>query len=195
MKKLYILFLLAIIIGGCGAASTDLSGFLSPDYKGEKIGKIMVFVNLSDLTMRQPAEEEIVLSIKMKQVKAFSSLTLFSPAKEYTKEEMDETIKREKVDAILFIELTDYAESQTYVPKTDYYSFGKKSATKYEFGGYNVSKPVISVKSTLVSTQYGYNIWVANSVTGGNAFARVRDIASSLGDEIIDDLKEKRVIK
>jgi len=208
MKKLFVKFLIVSLLPfffSC-AASTNLTGFKNPDFK-EKVTKILVYSLAKDLSLRQNIEQEVTNAFTQQNKKAFPSINLFSPVKSYTKEEIMNTIEREKFDAVLVLSVTDTETSETYIPpsqstKTDgkgtvigdylYY----KSTTKTETtGGFYVKKPIVYFESTLFYIPNDILIWKANSKTKGNAFANERDLAFSLGENILDDLISQKIIK
>ncbi len=194
MNKMMLLFF-SIILVGCGAANTDLSGFKAQDYKGGYINRVMIFFSTDDLGMQKTVEDEISSIFVENDYKAIQCLEVFSPLKNYTNDEMLEEIEKKNIDAILFVNLLDVSEEQRYVPETDYWQFGEKTATKTKTGGYYLSLPKVKIVSKLVSTKDKTIIWIGSSTTGGNAYASVNTLARSYGNAVIDNLIYYKLLK
>lgn len=208
MKKInYLLIsLIAFFIISCAGATTDISGFKNPDFKGS-VKNVLVYAVVPDLKIRQTIENEIINSFNELGYKAVASISIFSPAKNYTNEELLETIMKNNIDGVLIISITDFQTSKTYIPQTtiketkgkgnvigDYLHY-KSTTTIRTYGGYEINKPIVSFESALFNVEDGLQIWVSNSITKGNGWAKINTLASSLGGKIIENLIEQRIIK
>lgn len=208
--KLTICFFLitfSVYLFGCAAASTTITDFTNPDYKGEKVKKVMVFLLLNDLQMREEVENSIIETVSETGYKFVSSLTLFSPVKSYSGEEVKDILKMNNIDGLCIISIMDISNEQVYVPETKFYEtegkgkllndyFNYKSKTTVStFGGYYMNRPAAKVETALFATTSEEMIWYAQSTTYGNGYAGVNTMASSYASELVERLQKKKLIK
>lgn len=184
-----------------------MTGFKDPEFKGINFKKIMVVAMFSDLANRKTFEDEVVSAFDDEGYKAVSSLTIFSPTRDYTNEEFATKLSDNQIEGVLILSLQDAYSTQSYVPENkqyntkgqgtllgDYYYY--KSTTKVETtGGYYVSKPVVNFESALFATENSKLAWIATSTTKGNAFAKIGNLAASLGRNIIENLIEEGLVR
>ena len=199
-----VLSIFALYLFGC--ASTSITGFKNPDFKGT-VKNVIVYASVGDLQMRQTMENEIAIAFSEGGYGAISSMNVFSPAKKYTESEMVQILKQKKIEGALIVSITDAHTTQSYVPKStnektkgegyvlgDYLYY--KSTTKTETtGGYYINKPVVSFESVLFNVEDGLQIWLASSTTKGNAFAKMGTLSSSLGSNILESLVSQGILR
>jgi hypothetical protein len=72
--KTLVLSILALYFFGC--ASTSITGFKNPDFKGT-VKNVIVYASVGDLQMRQTMENEIAIAFSEGGYGAISSMSVF----------------------------------------------------------------------------------------------------------------------
>ena len=191
-----------LFLGAC-ATTTRLDTIKNSRFDNITLERILIVAPYKDIGIRRETEYEFICQFMLSDVIGISSLELIPPLKEYTQSEIDNILDKNKIDAILVIALEDFWTEETYVPKS---SITKGSMTWYgnslkyngytqEFGGFYVSSPSVSFELRLYDKKSGEIIWLATTVTKGNALDNYKTLSNSLARESIKKLVEENVIQ
>lgn len=184
-------------------ATTGISSIVNPKFVQKSFKKVVIAAPFSDIALRKQTEQEFTCQFIMTSVLAIPSLDVIPPFKDYSESEIVEILKKNKVDAVLVVALKDFWMSNTYIPKSSSTSgtvsafggaFHYQSYTQ-EHGGHYVSKPRLEFDVRLFDTETGEPIWMATSLTKGNAFANYKTLCISLAGKVVDKLIEDNVIR
>jgi len=121
---------------------------------------------------------------------------LIPPTRETTSDELVRVVEENQIDALLFVTLTDYGESEHYVPQSTTTTgaatiSGNRAnlqAQTYTFGGYSVSKPHAAFQVDLLDAKTGGKAWTTAAKTHGNAYAEFQTLVSSLAKRTVKEL-------
>jgi hypothetical protein len=186
-----------------GCVSTDLKAFRDPDFAGKKYQRILVQAGFSDLNMREAAETAFVERINKHAAVGIPSLSVFMPTRNYTADELGKIFTDQRIDAMMFVILTDAYTSQSYIPggstttgqATQSGNTINYSAQTQNYGGHYVSKPRAKYEIQLFDIPSGKKAWIATSHSRGNAFADFGNMITSLADSVVDQLQHDGLLK
>lgn len=180
----------------------------------------MVVAPFRDIGLRQETEGSFIASLKTYQEKTkiyrrtrydryrpievdfLRSIDIIPPFKEYNHNEIGEKLSEKEIDGILVVALEDYWTSQTYIPKFsetkgEFKVYGNAlhyDSYTQESGGYYISKPRVKFEIRLYDVASGEVIWMATSVTTGNAFAKYGNLVESLSMLVLEELAKEDII-
>jgi hypothetical protein len=195
MKKVLVLFLV-IVIGGC--ASTNMTSFKDPAFQNVKFKRILVIANTSDLQWRQKLESRMVGAFNDGGIDAMQSIFLFPPTRNLSPEDKVNLLMQNNIDAYLSINVGESGVQNVYVP-----AIGKtvvegnqvyEDPNKIVGGNYTLSKPWATFRTTLQDASSGSTAWVANSSTGGNAYASFNTVINSYCEKVVEQLRQDGLI-
>jgi hypothetical protein len=124
----------AALASGC--ATTHVSSHVSPDATARSYRKLMIFVKLKDLDLRQQAEHEFQDSLAGHGTQIVSSLDVLLPGQKRSKEESRKILADAGVDAVLVIHPAEEGTSETYIPETTTIHEHRGRVTEVTTGGY-----------------------------------------------------------
>jgi hypothetical protein len=195
MNKTLVLF---VLIAGAGCASTNLTSFKDPAFHNTTFSHILIIANTSDLQWRQNLESRMVEAFKDAGVDAVQSIILFPPTRNLSTDEKVDLLVKNNIDAYLSINVGESGVQSVYVPP-----IGKtvvegnqvyEDPNKIVGGNYTLSKPWANFQTSLHETSSGSTAWIANSSTGGNAYANFSTVINSYCDKVVKQLKEDGLI-
>ena len=201
MKKAAIIVFCIVTIS---CAFTDITSVTNPDHKNKLYGRILVISPFQELHYRKLFEYKLSNTFYDVYVDAFAGIDLISPIKTYTDFELRKILDQYNIDGILVASLTDYYESQTYVPPTQVTSgsvwvvsnYVRYSQTTNAIGGGIISRPRMKFEIRLYDRSSGEVAWLSQSFTSGNALADFVTLADSLSRVTIRTLiKEHRLLR
>lgn len=213
MKSPRCMIVSLIIMLALNCATTTLGTAMNPDMKHVKLRKIMVVAPFADLLLRRETERRFPKNLKVYRSTSgyynrlpkdcfLQSLDIIPPYKEYTVEELNAKLWDNSIDGILVVALEDYWTSQTYMPRAsktegEIRTYGNSlfyESYTQESGGFYVSKPSVKFDIRLFDVTSGEIIWMATSVTSGNAFANYGTLMESLSMSVIKELTKEDII-
>ncbi len=190
--------LLAITLGLLAScASTHITAFKDPDFVGKSFHRILVIAPFSDLEYRDTAEKAFIFWFSEFSVDAISSIRIMPPTRDYSNEEFNNVLSKNKIEAVLVITLTDAFTSEAYVPgssRTDAKAtlmgnYIQYSSQTRQSPGYFISKPRVKFELRLFDVASGKTAWIASSFTKGNALAGFGTLMSSLANNTAFQLR------
>lgn len=187
-----LVFFVVIAIAGC--ASTNMISFKDPAFQNATFSRILVIANSSDLQWRQKLESRMVEAFKDAGVDAMQSIFLFPPTRNLSIDEKVDLLVKNNIDAYLSINVGESGVQSVYVPP-----IGKtvvegnqvyQDPNKIVGGNYTISKPWAEFQTSLHEASSGSTAWIANSSTGGNAYANFNTVINSYCDKVVEQLKQ-----
>ena len=185
MKKVAII-VICIVVTSC--AFTDITSITNPDHERKAYGRILIISPFQELRYRKMFEYKLSNTFYDAHVDSFAGIDLISPIKSYSDYELRQVLDRYQIDGILVASLTDYYESQTYVPPTQITSgsvwvvsnYVRYSQTTNAIGGGIISRPRMKFEIRLYDRSSGEVAWLSQTFSKGNAFADFVTLADSL---------------
>jgi hypothetical protein len=204
MSKRASRFLAAILaLGLFGCASTRMTSFVDPAYRGQKFTRLLVVADVPNLETRMTLEHRMVESFRDAGLEAIPASELFPPTREFTGEQMVAILKEHKVEAYISVTPIDAGVQTVSIPvykqvtKTTATFYGNTASSRsetYNVGGETFDKPWADFNARMLDAETGATIWMASSHTGGNAYATMRTVFGSFCDSVVDRLAEDRLI-
>ena len=198
--KILGLFLLLALFQGC--AGTRISTFKDPDFSNQHFKRIVIASGLKreyDASLFQSISSKVMENHADVQPIKYESL--FFPTRTYSNDEFNAIVKEQGIDGFLFFSLQDAGSETSYIPQYGSQTTvrptygGGYNATTYNYGGYNITKPYFSFKVELVDSKSGRKAWIADSSTGGNAFADWNILLESLSDKVVRALISEGLVE
>lgn len=183
-----------VILGGCGAASTEITSFVDPDFEGRTYERLFVQSSMQDLQNQAAAERAFVAELRRQGVAAEAAMDVLPPTREHSPEQIDRAWRDGGFDGLLVIELraaghTDYFIPQSY---TTYYT--GYSSTSIGFGGYPVQQPFAEFEIRLRDSGSDRVAWVASASTWGTSSSTLDDLYQSLASWSVLELQQKGLL-
>lgn len=187
---LYSLAPIVLLVVAC--ATTDIASVQSPDYEDILFHSIVVLGTSGDIRIDKLIENEVASELEEQGVAAVKGSDLFPPVKEYSFDEMRETV--ETAEAILTVAVTGSGEGSSYVPgvaSSTTTTYGYTSTTSTTFmGGGTISYPVMNFDAKLYQLDSGDIVWRASARTEGDEFSGERIVVRSLSEALVDQYLE-----
>lgn len=206
LKFLFVL-LVSAFISSC--ATTETTTFTDPAFRGKQFGKICVLADISDLKYKQKLEKEMAKELASKGVKAATGTQLFPPTREWSEEQMKETLVNENIEGYLLIAWKDKQVQEIYKPgqsvsetkgevkkKNGKDVYTERTVTSQQDG--SVEKEYRSFfEAKLIDVRSNANAWIATSSSeSGEWFGSDFDlIMESYAKDIVENLKKDGLIK
>lgn len=201
-KFILICIFLCFIIS-CARVRTDLTSVKDPISTNTNIRNLVVYAAFSDIETRQEVESGIASKLSEHAIEAIPSMQILLPTRTYTKEEISSVLEKNHIDSPLTVVLTDAYSTQTYIPQIST-SHGQGtisgnaidfSSTTYHTGGFYLSKPIVRFTLKLFDLKQGSIVWIASTLTRGNAFANLNKLIDSLSSTAVEKLQEEGFIR
>jgi len=192
-----------VVFGLAACASTDIRSQVDAAIANAGgYQKIMVFVAIDELGLRQDAENEFEKRLADGESVVVPAHQLFFPGREYSAEELGATLADAGVGGVLVVQPATSGTQVTRGPKrttteVEASAYGNRlsgTATTTESGGYRFVKPWAKYEAVLHDATSGEVVWVASMSSGGNAFADWGDLIRSMARKTADQLLEDGVL-
>ena len=184
------IILLAFSFSSC--ATTNISSFTNSDIKISAYKKILVSVNSRDIDFRKTLELDLVNAFTSNGKNALSSISIISPLKEHTQNELKKIYSENGIDCVLSVSVMDASEESSYIPEqtqTYYrsqYVNGQFASIPYTTtsGGYTVSSSKASFEILLSDVKTGE---LALKATANSKGDDMKLISKSLAKKIVEE--------
>lgn len=204
MRKL---LLLGFCVALTGCASTDMTGFVDPQYKNYHASHVVVRVKGASLDNTFKAEQEFAKQLTAHNIKATAFTNLIPPTRSYSPSQEAALLRKTGADSFLTVAITGTDSKETYIPPTFHpgqtttqiNQIGNMAyastytAPGYTTGGYAVSSSVLKTLSTLVDLKKGREIWRGEGSSTGDEESSL-NLVLSAGEAAIGDLGEKGIL-
>ena len=204
MRKLLLLGFCAVL---AGCASTDMTGFVDPQYKNYHASHVVVRVKGAKLDNTFSAEKEFAEQLAAHHIKVTKFSDLIPPTRSYSPSQETALLRKAGADSLLTVEITGKDTRESYIPPTfhpgqtttqvnqignmDYAT--TYTSPGYTTGGYAVSSSVLNTLSTLIDLKNGREIWRGEGSSSGDEISSI-NLLLSAGEAAIDDLSAKAII-
>lgn len=204
MRKL---LLLGFCVAFAGCASTDMTGFVDPQYKNYHASQVVVRIKGAKLNDTFKAEQEFAEQLTAHHIKVTKFTDIIPPTRSYSPSQETVLLKKTGADSLLTVEIIGKDTRETYIPPTFHpgqattqiNQIGNmayattQTAPGYTTGGYSVSSSVLNTLSTLVDLKNGREVWRGEGSSSGDEVEPL-NLLLSAGKAAIDDLSEKGVL-
>ena len=194
IKKTFLLFSLitiSIYFYSC-SASVQLTSWKDPNSAGVKFSKIMVIAVVKDLAYKKAYEYETVKSLKEAGVNAVPSMEVFSPNKDYTEKEMIDIVNKNNINGVLTLKYTGTKIQKIVYGGMSYYQYYYDGESVLTSPSYVEQHKIANVECSLFSTSSGNAVWIAETKTSN--YVSLKDLASSLADNVTADMVNEKII-
>ena len=198
---LFFLPIVGFLLFGC--ASTRITSFTDPDYSNIQFRKILVVGNTNKLDDRLNLEEQLTKVFIDNGIEAIASYTIFPPTRSLSDNKKESLMLENEIDACLMVYFGERGIQQVQIPLVSKNTTGKmeehgnrleyKETTTY-IGGQIVDKPYAEFEMKLYDVYNGKMAWIADSFTGGNAYADFNTVYSSFCNKIVDQLGADNIV-
>jgi hypothetical protein len=192
-----------VAIVGSGCASTQIRSQLDPQVRGRTYGKLLIWVNVGDLGLRQDAERRFTESLAHLGVDAVRCVETVFPGRTYSDAQWMQLLRDFRAHAILVAADVDSRTCSAWVPQTTSTEgtatvtgnavSGRSTTTSS--GGFYVEKPWAQFEANLHDVVSGDVLWLAQMNSGGNAFAGWDDLIRSMAKKTSEQLQKDGVIR
>ena len=189
-----ILFVLSFItFGGC--ASTEMTSFTDPAFKGLAFHHFLVVARSNNLSTRLWLESHLVQTLTTHRIFANESILLLPPTRKFSDEQMKDSLLRHNFDAYIVIDVGESGVESIYIPptqattKTTHNSTDTWTSTTSIVGGGTIEKPWADVRTTMCDASTNEVIWIADSFTGGNGYASFNTVIDSYCSKVLERLE------
>ena len=204
MRKL---LLLGFCVALAGCASTDMTGFVDPQYKNYHASHVVVRVKGAKLDNMFKAEQEFAKQLTAHHIKVTKFSDLIPPTRSYSPSQETALLRKAGADSLLTVEITGKDTRESYIPPTFHPGQTTTQVNQignmayattytspgYTTGGYAVSSSVLNTISTLVDLKNGREIWRGEGSSSGDEVYHL-NLLLSAGEAAIDDLSEKGIL-
>ncbi|MBX3042540.1 MAG: hypothetical protein KIT33_00435 [Candidatus Kapabacteria bacterium] len=109
------MFILAtLFLSSC--ATTETTTFVDPAFRGKQYSKICVLADISDLKYKQKLEKEMATHLTKEGVTVYTGSQLFPPTREWSEDQMQETLVNQNIEGYLLIVWKDKNVQETFKP-------------------------------------------------------------------------------
>ena len=204
MRKL---LLLGFCVALAGCASTDMTGFVDPQYKNYHASHVVVRVKGAKLDNTFSAEKEFAEQLAAHHIKVTKFSDLIPPTRSYSPSQETALLRKTGADSLLTLEIRGKDTRESYIPPTFHPGQTTTQVNQignmayattytspgYTTGGYAVSSSVLNTISTLVDLKNSREIWRGEGSSSGDEISSI-SLLLSAGEAAIDDLSAKAII-
>ena len=207
MRK-FVLLTTLVLLSACNA-TTRLSGYVDPAYRDNYQAKKIVVTSIGiPLDEKKSVEDTFIESLAGYDVEVIRGLDLYPPTRDIPKSKLLPIAKKQGADSLLVLSAHNRDVEKEYVPPTyhpgtttsyvsgygSYATVNTYHTPGYTTGGYDISKPAMTVFVTLFDTKKNNVIWEAEGSSGGNAFAEFKDLSISAARTSVTELSTAGLI-
>ena len=204
MRKLLLLSFCAVLVG---CASTEMTGFVDPQYTNYQASHVVVRVKGAKLDNTFSAEKGFAEQLVAHHVKVTKFTDIIPPTRNYSPAQQASLLRKTGADSLLTVEITGKDTRESYIPPTFYPGQTTTQVNQignmayattytspgYTTGGYAVSSSVLNTLSTLIDLKNGREIWRGEGSSSGDEISSI-NLLLSAGEAAIDDLSAKAII-
>jgi len=200
-KKIF--FLLLILLTMLGCATTEIGSAVDRQHKSNKYSNILFISTQSNLIQKEGIEGSFLEASSDLDIKAYISMRILPPIREYTTFEIEEILDRYKIDGILFIALQDYWETYAFIPGRSYVKASasligntlRYSSVTANSPGTMISAPNVIFECRFFDPRIQNFVWRSTSKTSGDPFTDFSMLTSSLSKTTLDKLVQDYILQ
>lgn len=190
-------------------ATTDLSGYVDPNYRDNFQTKRIALVGSGmPLDEQKALEETFITALEKYDVEVLRGLDLYPPTRNIEPKNMLKIARKNGADTMLLITSAGRDVTESYIPPTyhpgtstshvtgygSYATVHTHTTPGYTTGGYSVSMPGMGVAASLINAKNRETVWTASGFSGGNEFASFKDLTVSVARETVLELAKVGLI-
>ena len=201
MQKIIFLLIVGLILFGC--AATRITSFVDPDYQSVQFKKILIVGNTNKLDDRLNLEKRLSEVLSDNGIDAIPSYSIFPPTRTFSDSLKAVIMIENQIDGCLMIYFGDKGIQQVQIPVIGTRTKGQmnvignqiysKEKTDY-IGGQILDKPYAEFEMKLFDVTSGKMAWIADSYTGGNAYANFNTVYNSFCEKTVEKLSKDNLI-
>ena len=155
--RIFTLLSLSFFLFGC--ATARISSFRDPSALNKTYSSVVVMYPIDNLSVRTKIESMAIESFTNSKVKAASSLTVYSPTKEFNESEFYQAVAKSGFETVLLVKRADSASKTSYSAITNYTGNSNYTYNSNLMGGGNLygNHNGSAYTSLLESTTYNSN--------------------------------------
>ncbi|MGB9697464.1 MAG: hypothetical protein ACP5P3_07720 [Ignavibacteria bacterium] len=184
----------SVVTGVLYSCSTGIRTFDWLDTKDSTrvSNNVMVLCLLRDLEYRNAIEEQLATSLKTLNYNAVQSLTVLSPTDKLSKEDFSVLLKSKDINTVIGVKYEGSVIQKTTDNRIRLYTFYRRFYRHFFKRVYIERTQNTIFQATLFNVETGKDVWVATIKI--KDFGSVTELAKILADEIIKQLKVRKLI-
>ena len=199
-QLLPISIVLMVAVGTSCATKTQVSKkWLSPDYKGGPMHRILV-VGVAETPLgRRAYEDRLAEALRAGGADAVSSYQLLPSRDRLTKEALEGVVRREGFDGVIVTRLLEVAEETTYVPPSSrvvpsagYYGYYGRHYDVVHTPGYTRTTEIVRLETRLWNADDSQLVWGITSETFDPT--STTDAIASVTKKLVEKLSENGLL-
>jgi hypothetical protein len=187
------LIIITVFIFSSCSTDTTISSWKENFSEENRFNKILVMVLIKDIEYKISLENRITSELNKSGVISLQSFKVLSPVEKYSKDDFDTLLQKNNFDALLMVKYEGSIVENVKKDGIKYYKYYRKFFKPIRRKGYIESHKTIILESRLFSTVNENYVWVATTKTIDSSCAE--DLAVSVSQTIINDLKKNKLIK
>ena len=190
---------LLIALGtACGTKTRISSQWLSPDYTGGPMRKILV-VGIADTPLgRRTWEHRFSTALAANDAEAVPSYTFLPTSDRLTKEDLEAVVRAEGFQGVIVTRLLEVKEETTYVPPSTsvvpaygygYYGYYGRSYDVVHSPGYTRSTEIVRIESRLFNAKNSELAWgiISETFDPTSDDDAISSVTKKLVQKLVDD--------
>jgi hypothetical protein len=179
----------------CATKTRVSSQWLSPDYKGGPMHRIMVVGVAETPLARRTYEDRLAEALRAGGADAVSSYQLLPSSDRLTKEALEEVVQREGFDGVIVTRLLEVTEETTYVPPSShvvssvgYHGYYGRHYDVVHTPGYTRTTEIVRLETRLWNANDSQLVWGITSETFDPT--STTDAIASVTKKLVEELSE-----
>ncbi len=184
-----------------GCASTNMTSFTDPAFKGSTFHHLLVIARSNNLSTRLWLESNLVQEFTENRIPAKEGILLFPPTRTFTDEQMRDSLLLHRFDAYIVIDVGETGVESIYIPptqavtQTTHNTTNRWTSTTTIIGGGSIDKPWAKVRTTMIEASTNAVVWIADSFTGGNGLASFSTVIDSYCGKVLEQLNKAGLVQ
>lgn len=175
------------------STETTLFTWKSPEAKFDSLKNILVMGLIKDIEYRDAYEKGITTSLESNGIKCTPALSVLSPAKKYTDEELQQIITNKGFNGIMFLKYQGTKVDKTTSSGKTYTKYYKRFVNSTSSKRYIEEHKTVFMEISLFDASSGEVIWMGSAKTID--VDSPQELAESLSQELIKGLRKDGVIQ
>lgn len=182
------------VLGLSACATTTITGFSDPDYRGKPYKNFVVVTPNLNLEYSSLLQGKVCNALQTRNISCARGLDLFPPTRTFDTAAIVRVLMEKNIDAYL---LLTYGGGSTQSDLIGTMHYGNASVYGNTISAYGSSIPIRSFSRSdgysvvLIDTQTHNKAWVGGTKTQAQGFANITDdvFTNSLGEQLAAELR------
>lgn len=184
-------FVVAVFLYSCSAEIRTFDWVDAKD-STKVSNNVMMLCLLRDLEYRKAIEQQLETSFKELNYNAIQSLAILSPTDRLSKEDFSVLLKSKNINTVIGVKYEGTVVQKTPENRAQLYTFYRRFYRHFFTRGYIERIRNTIFQTTFFNVETGKDVWVATIKI--RDFGNVKELAKILADEIIKQLKVRKLI-